>query len=175
MRKRAENAGETRGAILAAARRLLLSEGLQGFRVEDVARDAGVTRPTVYNQLGGGKRALLEALYDDLAARGGAARMAQAKDTDAFVEACCSFWAHDAPLLRRLVALAGVDTDASRALAARERRRRASAERLVLSRHHATLLFALTSFGFWDALRPLGDDATVLAEIRRLTRPLRDR
>ena len=61
---------ETRARILAAARELLAaSDGLTGFSIEAVARQADVARMTVYYQFGS-KPGLLEALFDDLAARG---------------------------------------------------------------------------------------------------------
>src|ERR671924_654819 len=61
---------QTRARIIAAARELLLAGGVSsGFSVDAVARQAGVARMTVYYQFGS-KRGLLEALFDDLAARG---------------------------------------------------------------------------------------------------------
>src|SRR5262249_56620917 len=61
---------QTRARIVAAARELLATPGgVSGFTVDAVAAQAGVARMTVYNQFGS-KRGLLEALFDDLAARG---------------------------------------------------------------------------------------------------------
>jgi AcrR family transcriptional regulator len=48
---------------------LAAPEGFSGFTVDAVAGQAGVARMTVYNQFGS-KTGLLEALFDDLAARG---------------------------------------------------------------------------------------------------------
>lgn len=56
---RAEQAGETRRRILAAAEKLFLSGGYAGTTVAAVAKAAGVSADTVYISLGG-KRGLLE-------------------------------------------------------------------------------------------------------------------
>src|SRR5262249_59613985 len=61
---------QTRARIVAAAREILAArDGFSGFTVDAVAAQAGVARMTVYNQFGS-KLGLLEALFDDLAARG---------------------------------------------------------------------------------------------------------
>jgi AcrR family transcriptional regulator len=60
----------TRMRIVSAARDLLAApDGVSGFTVDAVADQSGVARMTVYNQFGS-KVGLLEALFDDLAARG---------------------------------------------------------------------------------------------------------
>src|SRR5207244_10182138 len=61
-------ADETRSRILNAAREQLEKEA--SFSIDAVARRADVARMTVYYQFGS-RRGLLEALFDDLAARGG--------------------------------------------------------------------------------------------------------
>src|SRR5258706_14136257 len=64
-------ADETRARIIAAARTLLGGgKDLPAFSLDGVARQAGVTRLTVYNQFES-KRGLLEAVFDDMAQRGG--------------------------------------------------------------------------------------------------------
>src|ERR687885_370284 len=68
--RRAAAAEETRARVLAAARELLgASGGLTGFSLDAVAAAADVARMTVYYQFDS-RRGLLEALFDDLAARG---------------------------------------------------------------------------------------------------------
>jgi len=68
-------AAQTRERIVAAAREQLASaDGLRGFSLDAVARAAKVTRLTVYNQFGS-RRALLEAVFDDMSARGGLHRL----------------------------------------------------------------------------------------------------
>src|SRR5438034_7095657 len=61
-------ADETRSRILNAARAQLETE--VSFSIDAVARRADVARMTVYYQFGS-RRGLLEALFDDLAVRGG--------------------------------------------------------------------------------------------------------
>ncbi|MBE1492752.1 TetR/AcrR family transcriptional regulator [Plantactinospora soyae] len=67
--RRAAQAAETRGEIASAARRLFVAQGWAATTVRDVAREAGVSVPTVYATYGnktGLTRALAEAA--DLAA-----------------------------------------------------------------------------------------------------------
>ncbi|MGI5211733.1 TetR/AcrR family transcriptional regulator [Plantactinospora sp. CA-290183] len=67
--RRAAQAAETRGGIASAARRLFVSRGWAATTVRDVAREAGVSVPTVYATYGN-KTGLARALADaaDLAA-----------------------------------------------------------------------------------------------------------
>jgi len=66
---RAAAAGITRKRIINAASALLgAPKGFEGFSLDAVARKARVTRLTVYNQFGS-RRALLEEVFDDIAAR----------------------------------------------------------------------------------------------------------
>src|SRR6267154_1435446 len=74
---RAKAAGQTRERIVAAAGKLLRSAAASQFSLEAVAKEAGITRLTVYNQFGS-RRALLEAVFDDRAERGGLHRVAEA-------------------------------------------------------------------------------------------------
>src|SRR5262249_58565582 len=63
-------ATQTRERIVAAAAAILgTAEGISGFSLQAVADKAGVTRLTVYNQFGS-RKALLEAVFDDMAVRG---------------------------------------------------------------------------------------------------------
>ncbi|MEV6305449.1 helix-turn-helix domain-containing protein [Actinoplanes sp. NPDC051861] len=62
--RRAAQAAETRGEIAAAARRLFVAQGWAATTVREVAREAGVSVPTVYSAYGnkiGLTRALAEA------------------------------------------------------------------------------------------------------------------
>src|ERR1700704_778911 len=62
---------ETRARIVAAARTLLAGgKDVPAFSVDAVAREAGVTRLTVYNKFES-RRGLLEAVFDDVARTGG--------------------------------------------------------------------------------------------------------
>src|SRR5438034_1166943 len=108
---------QTRERILLSAR-VLLTDRAGGFTVDSVARYAGVARMTVYYQYGS-KRGLLEAVYDDIAARGGLAqRLPQVfhnEDPRAalseFIRTFAQFWASDTLLIRRVRALAALDPD----------------------------------------------------------------
>ncbi|MBF9129508.1 TetR/AcrR family transcriptional regulator [Plantactinospora sp. S1510] len=61
--RRAASAAETRGEIASAARRLFVSQGWAATTVRDVAREAGVSVPTVYATYGN-KTGLTQALAE---------------------------------------------------------------------------------------------------------------
>lgn len=166
----------TRARIVEAARTLLLAEGpFTGFSIEDVARQAGVARMTVYYQFGS-KSGLLEALFDSLAARGGmsgladAFQRADARDgLDELIAVFCRFWASDRLLTRRLYGLAALDPELDVALRTRASRR-PQGLRVMLSRMAAqhgrpgpeeleetiAALDVLTSFETFDRLAESG-------------------
>src|SRR5258707_11931066 len=60
--------------VVAAAAILATAEGISGFSLQAVGDKAGVTRLTVYNQFGS-RGTLLEAVFDDMAVRGGVHRI----------------------------------------------------------------------------------------------------
>ena len=138
--QRQTSVNETRGRIIAAARELLATrDDFSGFTMDGVAARAGVARMTVFNQFGS-KRGLLEALFDDLAARGLVGRIQNAfvqvdpRDAlDAFVAAFGGFWTSDRLVIRRIRALASIDADFELAVRARDERRREGL-RYILSR-----------------------------------------
>jgi AcrR family transcriptional regulator len=109
---------ETRARIIAAARELLMAAGGPGgFSIDAVARQAGVARMTVYYQFGS-KRGLLEGLFDDLAARGGMERLAEAFARPdplvalaEFIATFGRFWTSDRLVIRRLRSLAALDPE----------------------------------------------------------------
>jgi AcrR family transcriptional regulator len=163
---------QTRARIVAAARALLAApEGFSGFTVDAVAGQAGVARMTVYNQFGS-KMGLLEALFDDLAARGLVERLRAAFGQPepraalaAVIAAFGSFWHSDRVVIRRIRGLAAIDVDFEQAVRARDERRR-EALRTVIGRFaegrqkpppHAgdeviDVLHTLTSFETFDNL-----------------------
>lgn len=74
---RASAAAETRERIIAAGARLLRKDAsIANFSLDVVAKEAGVTRLTVYNQFGS-RRGLLEAVFDDIARQGGLFELAE--------------------------------------------------------------------------------------------------
>jgi AcrR family transcriptional regulator len=64
-RTQAERTEATRGALLAAGRRLFAERGYDGVSAEEVVRAAGVTRGALYHHFGG-KAELLDAVYEQL-------------------------------------------------------------------------------------------------------------
>lgn len=117
--KRKEASDRIRTKVVDAARKLLMARnGLTEFNMESVARKAGVTRLTVYNQFGS-KIGLLEHVYDDIGRSGGIAdRLLAAfeqKDPmdclDAVVKAFIGFWDAERLALRRLRSMAVLNPD----------------------------------------------------------------
>ncbi len=108
---------ETRTRILDAARSLLSDERAVSFAVDAVAERADVARMTVYNHFGS-KQGLVEALSDELAMRGGIARLPaafQAADPvaglDLLIDVFTGFWHSERLALRRLRAFSALDPE----------------------------------------------------------------
>src|SRR5947209_5962753 len=145
-------AEQTRARIIAAARELLVArEGFSGFTIDAVARQAGVARMTVYYQFGS-KLGLLEALFDDLAARGQMQQLAAAfQQPDAlvsledYIAVFGRFWTSDRLVIRRLRGLAALDPEVEQGLRTRDEWRPRG--RGVLSRRRAGLARRPTSVG----------------------------
>ena len=171
---RADVAERTRQRIVAAAAERLRTEGAAGFSLEAVARLAGVTRLTVYNQFGS-RRALLEAVFDDRAADGGLLQIPEAMaDPDArrglsrLIRIFCGFWSGAAAAVGAIHAAAGTDPEFRTALSERNERRRRALTVLVeriLGRSDRVgdavdLIFMLTSqAAFAQLVRDRGPDA----------------
>jgi len=156
----------TRQRIIDASRRLLTGgKDLPAFSLDAVARAAGVTRLTVYNQFES-KRGLLEAVFDDIAERGGLFELRSVlADPDArsslrgVVAVFCRFWASHDRALAKLAGMTKLDRDIAASLKQRTERRRGVLTvlvgRLPGVRRPADLvdvLFALTSFETFEAL-----------------------
>jgi AcrR family transcriptional regulator len=164
-------AGATRARIVAAASSLLgARKASLGFSLDAVARKARVTRLTVYKRFGS-RRALLEEVFDDMAARGGLHRLHQAMaDPDPHHALCrvvaifCDFWNVDPAALVRLHAAGASDVEFADGVRARNERRRHLLVQLVCRMARGDppraksvsqlvdTLFALTSFGFFAEL-----------------------
>jgi AcrR family transcriptional regulator len=163
---RAAAAEQTRAKVVETAARLLAEQpNIAGFSLEAVAKAAGVTRLTVYNQFGS-RRGLLEAVFDDVATRAGLmGRIAGAMQTSDPKEALarligvfCVMWREVRPLARVHDA-AAADPELAEAVAARNERRR-NAITVLLSRMGEgenrdliDLIFALTSYRTFEALQ----------------------
>lgn len=186
---RAESVAQTRQRILDAARTTLTTPPPRTFNLSEVAERAGVVRSTIYTVFGS-RRGLLEAVLDDVAARGGWERMRQAyRDPDALaallesIDAGTSMAANEHPVITAIFALAPVDSDAA-AVAAEEgeKRRRGLSDILrrmgeqgylrpdLHSDEALDIAYLLSSFRTFDQLyteRGL-DQSTAAARLKRL-------
>lgn len=172
---RSAAAAEKRERVVDAASRYLREDaGISGFSLEAVAKAAGVTRLTVYNQFGS-RRGLLEAVFDEIAQRGGLFLLADAMTAsdprwglDMVIDIFCRFWSSD-PALGRLHDAMAIDTEFAAALTERNERRRQTIgvlmARIIIGptpearRRDATdLIFCLTSCATY---RMLGHNRTI--------------
>jgi AcrR family transcriptional regulator len=168
---RAAAAAEKRDRILeAAAKSLREDASIASFSLDTVAKAAGVTRLTVYNQFGS-RRGLLEAVFDEIARKGGLHQIAEAMATpdpraalDRMVEIFCAFWNRD-PAVGRLHEAMATDPEFASALIERNERRRKGVRVLVdriagktasrRARQDAVdTIFALTSYAMFAMLSP---------------------
>jgi AcrR family transcriptional regulator len=163
---RAAAAEQTRARLVETAARLLADQAnISAFSLEAVAKAAGVTRLTDYNQLGS-RRGLLEAVFDataagaSLGARIGAA-MQRANPKSAMAELIgvfCAFWQEVRPMAR-LHDAAAADPELAEAVAARNERRRNAITVLMgrmgrgEDRDLIDLVFTLTSYRTFESLR----------------------
>jgi len=172
-------ATKTRARIVTSAAAILgTAEGIRGFSLQAVADKAGVTRLTVYNQFGS-RRALLEAVFDDMAARGGLHRippvMADSDPNAGLLEVIaifCDFWSFGCDALGPLHAAGASDPEFGASVHERNERRRRLLSVLVRRMAEGRklrpkaqgdlidLLFALTSFPFFSQLTAGGRTAS---------------
>jgi AcrR family transcriptional regulator len=115
LKQRRADMDATRARIIVAAQRVLISS--DAFTLEGVAREAGVARVTVYDRFGG-REALVEAIFDDLAESGGLTQLPEAfgltdpvAALERFVEIFCGFYSTHRLLLRRLHAMVVLGRD----------------------------------------------------------------
>ncbi|GGF09556.1 TetR family transcriptional regulator [Aliidongia dinghuensis] len=179
--KRAAAAAEKRMRVVAAAGRLLGEQGISAFSLETVAKAAGVTRLTLYNQFGS-RRGLLEAVFDERAQVGGLGRLGDAmaladplEALDRLVEIFSDFWSD--PTLAPLYDAFGLDAEFAQAVADRQERRRRLMDGVVARLPSAgarqdtvDLLFALTSYPVFQMLRPGRSTAEVAALVKSACR-----
>jgi AcrR family transcriptional regulator len=188
--RRQEAADETRMRIVRASRKLLATKkGVAAFTMDAVAREAKVSRMTLYHQFGS-KPAILTALFDVLAEEGGIAsalpdafqRSDPVAALDDFVAAFGRFWDSDRVLYRRMAALATIDPEVEPALRARQEWRRNGltvlVQRLTKGRRGMTpadaaqmvdVLFTLTAFATFDVLAGAGrSPADVIPVVQNL-------
>jgi AcrR family transcriptional regulator len=171
-------ASQTRERIVAAAAAILGSaKGVEDFSLEAVAKAAGVTRLTVYNQFGS-RRAVLEAVFDVVAVRGGLHRLAEAMTAPdpraalaRIIAIFCEFWSFDPGALGLLHAVGSSNPEFAESISARNERRRRllagvirriaeeTSMRPKAQRDLVDVLFALTSFTFFAQLTTGGRTA----------------
>ena len=150
--------------------------------LDSVARAAGVSRLTVYNQFGS-RRGLFEALFDDRARRARLHRMAQIMagpdprgGLEQLIELFCEFWSNEHSTIACLVGAAGSDRELSEGLLARNERRRRALTVLIgrMQLVHATsealsdlvdVLFVLTSFAVFTELARGGRDGGAVCRL----------
>lgn len=177
-------AEDTRRRIVAAAGELLAGpKGFAAMSLEAVAKAAGVSRLTIYNQFGT-RRGLLEAVFDDRAARGGLFAIPQAIASLEpraailrIVEIFCGFWASDPSGLSRVWAAGVGDPELAEGVRARSERRRVLFSTLVermaqqgevdpnATRDLVDFLYALTSLPFFSEMSTPGRSSEAVAEI----------
>ena len=169
MRRRAQAVAGARGRALSAAYELLRDPSCRELSVDAVARAAGVTRATLYNQFGS-RAALLVAIFQELGRRMKAERIHAAMRLADPEQALCQTlrestraYAREQQVIRKLFAFAALDAEVSVEVARSERQRRQSLAQLAvrLAEHQqmgvgvdaaALLLASLTSFQAFEAL-----------------------
>ncbi len=177
--KREAAATETRSRILEAAREILADESATAdLSMDGIARLADVSRLTIYYQFKS-RPGLLEALYDQMAARGNLRRIAEVfheSDVSVALEKLihifAAFWSSDPVVIRRLRGMAALDAEMAPGLRARDARRQhiarellsrvASSQKIKVKIKSdelsltADVLSMLTSFETYDALARAG-------------------
>jgi AcrR family transcriptional regulator len=107
----AERSDATRGALVAAGRALFGRDGFAATSIEDLAREAGVTRGALYHHFDS-KEAVFEAVFEqveaDLVMRAGAAA-AKGKDAWRRLQLACAAFLQDAsePEAQRIISIDG--------------------------------------------------------------------
>ena len=171
----------TRTRLLKAASTMLAAR--DGISLEAVAKRAGVTRLTVYNQFGS-RRALLEAVFDDMAKQGGLHRIPEAMANQdphvalqSIVAIFCDFWSTHRGALWRLHASGATDPELEESLRARNQRRHhllsALVDRMIevdggrpkIVAELVDVLFALTGVAFFWELTAAGRKTDVACRL----------
>ena len=192
--QRAAAAAETRRRIIEAAAQTLREGDIAAFSLEAVGRAAGVTHLTVYNQFSS-RRALLEAVFDEIAVAGGLPQLQQAitnpdgrAGLDRLIQIFCAFWGGD-PAVGRLQDATALDEEFAQALRARNERRRVGIRTLIerieriegasaseTDRNEAIdFIFALTSRAMYQSLAAGRSPAAVTKMIRQASADIIDR
>ena len=138
MGQRDTAAERTRTRILTGTRELLAApRRFSEFNVNTVAQKSGVARMTVYYQFGS-KAGLLKALYEQLVARNQAAHLADAlRKPDSlaalleFIDVFIQVWSAERMVIRRIHALAALDSALAQSVQTHNARRRHELEAIL--------------------------------------------
>jgi AcrR family transcriptional regulator len=174
--KREATAARTRQKLVRSAVGLLKSpDSLKKLSLESVAREAGVSRLTVYNQFGS-RKGLLEAVFDDRARLGGIQQLADAmahpdphQGLARLIEVFCHFWDFNRQIVTAVLGAAVADPDLRESMLERNERRRGALAVLVRRMQKRPLpdkaaaelvdvLFMLTGFPVFAELAQRGRD-----------------
>ena len=182
---RAAASAEKRARVVAAAM-ALLREGdkVTAVSLDAVAKAAGVTRLTVYNQFGS-RRGLLGAVLEQLARETGMDQVGQviAREKpraalDKLIEMICRAWGYDESM-GKLHAAALIDPEFAEAINARMERRRGALRFLVTRIREdkpigeaemaglVDLLFAQTTYPVFTSLRAAGHTPEAVAALMK--------
>jgi len=138
MGRRSAAADKTRTRILTGTQELLAApRGVSEFSIDAVARKSGVARMTVYYQFAS-KAGLLEALYDQLVRRHETVQVVDAlRNPDSlaallgFIDVFIGAWSSDRVVIRRVHALAALDSALAQSVQACNARRRHELEAIL--------------------------------------------
>ncbi|HKS07098.1 MAG TPA: TetR/AcrR family transcriptional regulator [Gemmatimonadaceae bacterium] len=185
-RQQAVDAGRER--VLGAAREVLRLDDVASFSLDAVAKRAGVTRMTLYNQFGS-RAGLLGELFDTLIERDAFSKMPSVfaqKDIgaafDAFVGILGKFYSDNRAVMISLSGVAGTDPDLAEAMRSRHERRRIGIEGIirkmgtklapsVAASELVTTLDTLLNFATFNAIAgPDRAPSAVVPHMRRLIR-----
>ncbi len=169
-----------RSKIIEAARALLADPRAGVFSIDAVAERADVARMTIYYQFES-KAKLLEALFDDIAARSDMRRMRRVfeepdlqRSLSILVDVFCHLWETERSVLRRLTTLAALDPDVDKALKERGKWRHQALSTLFErspERKNLTdlinVLHAITSFETYATLREVQSRNKVYESVKR--------
>jgi AcrR family transcriptional regulator len=176
LKRRAQSVAHTRQRCIEAARRVIAERGLHRLTLSEVARAAGVSRPTVYQQFGS-KLSLIDAVTRDLDQRGGYEQLVGALAIEdpveslfASIRAGYGVYSTDPELFRQLYGVAAGDPDVAQLMAMRDVGRRNFVAQLVARLDESSrlrpgitladataILLALTHFATFDQFQAARD------------------
>lgn len=180
--KRAVTIAATRQRILDSARSLIQDQGLEGANIQAIAKQAGVTRPTVYQQFGSQTELLLAVLQEaadraDIQSIRKALQLTDAAQAvRAMFRASCRLWDSEFTLFLRFKGLAKMEPAVAAVDKQGEKHRRGHAENIAGRLHKDGLLrpglsledaveslFLLSSFEVFERLRTGGNSVDTVA------------